>query len=263
MSGREFSERDLHVALDGEMPAEDRQAYSAWLEAHPDMKARSARFADDRRRLREALGGIENEPAPRRLTALLETGESPARTGTGRRWRRAAAATALVLAGGVAGYGLGTLQRAPGTGVEFRLADGAIAAHAIYSNEKLHVVEVGADQRDHLVGWLSKRLGMTLTAPDLDAQGFELVGGRLLPSADKTAAQFMYQDATGGRISLYVIRDEASAETGFRILDERGIRAVYWLDEGYGCAVAGAIPEATLLSLADAVYRQLLNGEQS
>ena len=71
------------------------------------------------------------------------------------------------------------------------------------------VVEVGADQKDHLVGWLSKRVGVTLTAPDLESQGFRLIGGRLLPAGTTgMAAQFMYEDATGRRVS------EVGAELG-------------------------------------------------
>ena len=78
----------------------------------------------------------------------------------------------------------------------------------MYAAEKLHVVEVGADQKDHLVGWLSKRVGTTLVAADFTAEGFELVGGRLLPLAERPAAQFMYQDQSGNRVSLYVTGDE-------------------------------------------------------
>ena len=55
----------------------------------------------------------------------------------------------------------------------------AIAAHLIYANEKRHVVEVGADDEEHLVGWLSNRLGTELKAPDFSAEGYSLVGGRL------------------------------------------------------------------------------------
>ena len=95
----------------------------------------------------------------------------------------------------------------------------------MYSAEKVHVVEVGADQKDHLVGWLSKRVGTPLVAPDLSAEGFQLVGGRLLPAAEKPAAQFMYQDRAGTRISLYVTPDTGKAETGFQLYEEDGARA--------------------------------------
>ncbi|RUZ79222.1 anti-sigma factor, partial [Mesorhizobium sp. M7A.F.Ca.US.003.02.2.1] len=33
MIRRDFSERDIHMALDGELPADERAAYDAWLDA--------------------------------------------------------------------------------------------------------------------------------------------------------------------------------------------------------------------------------------
>ena len=86
------------------------------------------------------------------------------------------------------------------------------------------------------------------------------LGGRLLPEQRRSAAQFMYQDAEGNRISLYVARDPANGDTGFRFVEEGGTRAIYWLDDGYGCAVAGAVSEATLDAIATTSYKQLLEG---
>ncbi len=54
--------------------------------------------------------------------------------------------------------------------------------------EVRHPVEVTAAQQDHLVQWLSKRVGRPLKVPVLAAEGYELVGGRLL-SGDGGAAR--------------------------------------------------------------------------
>ena len=59
------------------------------------------------------------------------------------------------------------------------LAHRAAIAHAVYSPEVRHPVEVSADQQDHLVRWLSKRLGTDLRPPVLGGSGFELVGGQI------------------------------------------------------------------------------------
>jgi anti-sigma factor RsiW len=260
MTTRGYSDRDIHLALDGELPADDRQGFDRWLEAHPDMRALAQRFTEDREQLKAELDSILDEQVPERLSRIIAARDGmPAHRN--RIWRYAAAA-ALLAVGGVAGYFAAPRLNA-NTPALIQMADSAIDAHNIYSNEKLHVVEVGADQRDHLQGWLSKRVGVKLIAPDLKNQGFELIGGRLLPSGKKTAAQFMYQDATGNRVSLYVTRDETGADTGYRMLEENGSRAIYWLDGGYGCAVAGAAPEKLLSAIADATYSQLLAGDKS
>ncbi|HVW56406.1 MAG TPA: anti-sigma factor [Rhizobiaceae bacterium] len=255
MTNREFSENDIHLALDGEMPVEERPAFERWLDAHPDMQARSHRFATDRDRLRETLAGILEEPVPPRLSGMPLIPEEAIK-GPPRLFWRSFAAAAILLVGGLGGFILGRMNWGTPLSGE-NVADKAIAAHVLYASETRHVVEVGADQKDHLVGWLSKRVGIHLVAPDFSGVGFKLVGGRLLPSAHKAAAQFMYQDHAGVRISLYVVRDPGSHETSFRLLKEDGARAFYWLDNGCGYAVAGNVPENTLLTLANLAYTQL------
>ena len=161
-------------------------------------------------------------------------------------WKPALAAS-LVLASAALGYYAGVSRQQVEQGRDAAIIERALQAHVMYSAEKLHVVEVGADQKDHLVGWLSKRVGTPF-------------GGRLLPAAEKPAAQFMYQDRQGMRVSLYVTPDTGKAETGFRLYEEDGARAFYWLDGGFCYAVAGAIPEKTLLDITNSAYRQLLDG---
>jgi len=262
MSRHDFSERDIHLPLDGELPDDERAAYDAWLDANPAMQARAARFAEDMERLRAAGAAVLAEPVPERLGAVVQGRAASPRRSMRPAWRLAAAA-AVLLVGVAVGYVFGTSGWMSVDPQGLRLADGAIAAHNIYSAEKLHVVEVGADQKDHLVGWLSKRLGMTLVAPDLSAQGYALLGGRLLPAGEENAAQFMYEDKAGNRISLYVARNASKRDTGFRFAREGATRAVFWLEPGYGCAIAGAASDDMLTGIADAAYRQLLGGEKS
>ena len=258
MTVRDYSEQDIHLALDGEMPDEDAAGYRAWLETNPEMSAKAERYAADRSRMRQALAGVVNEPVPARLAGAV----SEESGGAGLAWfRRAAAAAILLAAGGIGGYLIGDAGLRQDTSPERSIAQDAIAAHAIYAAEKLHVVEVGADQKDHLVGWLSKRVGLPLVAPDLTAQGFELVGGRLLPAGETTAAQFMYQDRSGNRVSLYVTSETGAPDTGFRLFEAERAKAYYWLDDGYGCAVSGTVPEERLMAVTNAAYRQLLGSE--
>jgi anti-sigma factor RsiW len=260
MQQRSFSERDIHLAIDGELPADDSVAFELWLDRNPEMKTKYARYRSDADRLRAAFAGVLDEEIPPRLGLASAGGRQVSRR-SGMLWRSLAAAVILA-AVGVGGFAAGRLTlQAPGGETGAQIADRAIAAHVIYAAEKLHVVEVGADQKDHLVGWLSKRVGLRLVAPDFTSEGYSLVGGRLLPAAHRTAAQFMYQDAGGARISLYVTDDPGRADTGFRFMQEDGARAYYWIDGGYGCAIAGAAPEDKLKAIARLAYRQLLAGE--
>jgi anti-sigma factor RsiW len=257
MSRSDFSLNDIHLALDGELPADDRADFEHWLDAHPDMKALSTRFERDRATLAAALAPILEETVPARLEKRV-SGEIRPRRSWGQYMRYAAAAAILLVVGGVAGYGLGVTNPSEPK-LEDQIVSDAIAAHTMYAAEKLHVVEVGADQKDHLLGWLSQRVGTTLVLADFSPEGFALVGGRLLPLAERPSAQFIYQDQSGNRVSLYVTADEQGEETGFRRYAEDGALAIYWVDKGYCYAVTGAVSEDKLAAIANAAYRQLLD----
>jgi anti-sigma factor RsiW len=99
----------------------------------------------------------------------------------------------------------------------------------------------------------------------LAAQGYDLVGGRLLPGDQGARAQFMYQNGRGERVTLYVGAIDAgkagaampAGETAFRFTSEAGASSFYWVDQGFGYALAGRLERADLLRLSEAVYRQL------
>ncbi|PBC03071.1 anti-sigma factor [Mesorhizobium sp. WSM3860] len=263
MTRRDFTDRDIHMALDGELPGEERVAYDAWLEANPEMKAKSARYIADRAALRAALAGVMDEPVPAKLRQAV-LGEAPARTPAWRsRWWLSAAAAAVLTVGGFGGY-LAGIDGVGRSESDDQLAEQAIAAHLIYAAEKRHAVEVPASDKDHLQTWLSNRVGLKLVAPDLAAEGFALVGGRLLPAGERgKAAMLLYEDAKGERISLFVTAESSQTTKGTYTAEADGPEAVYWLDKGYGCAVVGSLPPERLSEVAKSAYGQLLAGISS
>jgi anti-sigma factor RsiW len=134
----------------------------------------------------------------------------------------------------------------------------AARAHAVYVSEVRHPVEVDASQEAHLVAWLSKRLGTKLRVPLLADEGFNLLGGRLLPGNEGPVAQFMYQDASGTRLTLYVTRPgKGDTPTAFRFAQEDKVAVFYWVDRECGYALSGDIDRPRLAKVANTVYRQL------
>lgn len=254
---RDFSERDIHMALDGELPGDDRASYEAWLNANPDMKARAQRFADDRRRLQEALAPIVSEPVPHRLTYLV-TGDIVPLPRT-RRWRSFAAAAVILVIGAAGGYLAGTGQMALQAQAEDRLTEQALAAFGVYTADQGHKVEVGAGDENYLLTWLSSRTGVKLVAPDLSAEGFALVGGRLLPDGERGAAMLLYEGEKGS-LAVYVTGRGGKKTWGTHEAGGDGPTAVYWLDEGWGCAIVGTLPEERLVEVARKAYKQLRAG---
>jgi anti-sigma factor RsiW len=263
MTGRDFSERDIHMALDGELPAEDRMAFDLWLLANPEMAARSARYAADSETLRTAFAGVLHESIPPRPTKTLLGEAGSRRQALRSRWWLAAAAAVLLAVGGVAGYFTGAGGVGAEDQVQDQLAEEAIAAHVIYAAEKRHAVEVPASDKDHMETWLSNRVGLKLVTPDLAPEGFHLVGGRLLPAGSHKAAMLLYEDDAGNRLSMFITAEVAAKGKGTYAEAADGPHAVYWLDKGYGCAIVGTLPSGQLSAVATSAYKQLIAGMAS
>ena len=202
--------------------------------------------------LHELYDPVLEEPVPPRLHARRSI------------WRTPALAAAWLLLGicigAVAGWQLHASRAIVAQQAEVpAFVKRAAMAHATYSPEVRHPVEVGADQEQHLVTWLSKRLGAQVRAPKLEAIGYSLVGGRLLPGDNGPVAHFMYQTEKGRRITLYVRTDAAeNRETAFRYAAEGNVKVFYWIDRKLGYAISSAdIGKDDLLKIANAVYQQL------
>jgi anti-sigma factor RsiW len=206
--------------------------------------------------LHQLYDPVLEEPVPERVSSRLGARRA--------RWRTAAIAAGWVVlglaAGGIAGWQLHAWRAAAPQQAEVpSFVKRAAVAHAVYSPEVRHPVEVGADQEQHLVAWLSKRLGAPLRAPHLEDVGYYLVGGRLLPGETGPVAHFMYQCKKGTRVTLYLRTNSAgSQETAFRYAAEGPVKVFYWIDRRLGYALSSAdIAADDLLKVANAVYQQL------
>jgi anti-sigma factor RsiW len=240
-------ESDLQAYVDGVAEEPRRLEVEAYLAERPEEAERVRAYRAQSAALRALFDPVLAEPVP----AALAARPAP------RRWRAAALAAGVLFAGVATGWiARGVLVPLPQAGMS--LARSAAIAHAVYSPEVRHPVEVGADQEDHLVKWLSKRLGTDLRAPKLSSAGYDLVGGRLLSGPQGPVAQFMYQDAKGQRLTLYVSAQKGDGhDTAFRFSQEDKVSVFYWIDHKYGYALSGEIKRENLLALATAVYQQL------
>jgi anti-sigma factor RsiW len=122
--------------------------------------------------------------------------------------------------------------------------------------EVRHPVEVRADE-EHLIRWLTRRVGAPIRAPSLAEQGWKLMGGRLLPDIDVPAAQFMYEDGRGRRLTLYIRKETGLNNTSFQFAERDGFGSFYWIDKPLAYALAGRLERDELMSLANTVYAQL------
>jgi len=244
----------LHAYVDGEFEASEKLLIEKELASDHEARQSIETWRRQNKAIRETFADVIHEQLPPGVRAALHV----RRVNIGR-WLvpgLVAAAVAL-LAGGYAlyaGLGLGT-----GAGRDF--AENALSAHVVYSAEVRHPVEVSAAEKPHLDSWLSKRLGHKISAPDLSSRGFQLIGGRLLHEGRKPAAQFMYEDGSKRRLTVYVAGNPAKRETSMRLEETMGYTTCYWLDEDAGYAVAGEFKPAELLPLAMFIYDAFEGGE--
>jgi anti-sigma factor RsiW len=171
--------------------------------------------------------------------------------------RRAAAAAAILALGIVLGFGAARIGTPQAVATGTTLADAALLAHSTYAPEVRHPVEVAASDSDHMTAWLSKRLGRGLVIPDFGAEGFHLVGGRVLPDMNGPAAAMMYEDATGARVTVYISNDPGQSETALRLASGHGSEGFWWVDHGLGCAVVGDAPRDVLKTMAGKAYQAI------
>ena len=230
---------------------EDRARLTALAAGDTALAAELADWDRQDAALRALYAPVAEEPLPDRLLAPVRAARlRPSPTPV--QWR-IAAAVALLAVGFVSGWAGARLL--PGS-AQPMLAQAAMESYATYAVEVKHPVEVAASDGAHLVQWLSKRLGAPIRPPDLGAEGFTLIGGRLLPGDATPAALLMYEDELGRRLALYITRSEG-AERELAFAEETGRQAFWWVEDGLGCALAGDLPRETLRKLAIAAYHGL------
>ncbi|MBW8330021.1 MAG: anti-sigma factor [Thiobacillus sp.] len=286
-----ITETDLQAYVDNRLNDARRGEVEAYLAVHPDDARRLARYSHINNDLHDHLDPILSEKIPDRLLACFNTPAESASPlsrirlanirarirdlskrflGRGRAlgilvpaspvggWKSASyALTAAWLSLGVV---LGwQMQRALPQNDMPPMVRHAAVAYVTYASEVTHPVEIQASNEDHLEAWLSRRLGMNLRAPKLDTAGFTLMGGRLLAGTHGPAAQFMYEDGVGRRLTLYVKTQEMGYDKSrsFEFAQEREVNAFYWIDDGTGYVLSGNLGRADLLKVAEAAHQQL------
>lgn len=263
-----LTEDEIHALVDGRLAPAALSALQIRLAQDLVAQATVLKWQQQRTALRGLHQHVLIEPLPATLLAAAQQ-SAASQQEINQWWRWGGMAAGVLLAFGVGWFSHTAWQGASPSPLlaKARAAQGfaqqAGFAHVVYSPELRHPVEVSAAEQEHLVQWLSKRVGRPLKVPNLGPQGYELMGGRLLPGDAGARAQFMFQNAAGTRITLYLGAIDKAAggadahETSFRFAADGPVPSFYWIDQGFGYALTGPLPRAALMQLVQAVYRQL------
>ncbi len=206
--------------------------------------------------LHDAFDPWLHEPLPERLIAATAGRTAPSASRFARWKAPAAAAAALLIGLSVGWFGRDVSLQREGTPTTF--VRQAVLTHALYASDVNRPVEIWAAEERRLVNWLSKRLGFAVRAPDLNALGFALVGGRLVAGNEMPTALFVYENADKQRMTLQVRKQtHDSGETAFRYAVEDGVGVYYWIEDNCSYALSGNLDRTQLLAIGRVVYGQL------
>jgi anti-sigma factor RsiW len=242
------TEDELHAYVDNELPAERRDDVEMWLATHPEDDERVRSWRAMAEALHARYDAVADEPVPKRLE-IERLVRQP------RKWVYGAIAATLVAF--IAGGGVGWLARgaaaSPSAFQNFTVD--ALDAHRLYVVEVRHPVEVPGSERAHLQQWLTRRCGWVVHAPELEASGLKLVGGRLLPGLTGPASFLMYESASGERFTIYTAK-AAAETTQMRYAKQDKDGALFWAERGVAYVVSGSSDRERLTQVARLVYDQ-------
>lgn len=258
MTRSNLTDEELIGYFEGALTPDEIREIEALLASDPEARARLDLWARQNDDIRAAFPDQSLGPVPDRLHEALRAAPSASTSAAGaaRPLRRIAAAAALVALGGIGGWTGRAALTAPAPAE--RLAEAAISAHDTFVVEVKHPVEVTADQREHMDAWMSNRMGTAMRPPDLTTAGYRLMGGRILPAGDRPASLYMYENADGQRITLYIAHQPGDAASAFLFSGSGRTQSLEWSDGGLGYALVGSVPRERLREVAEDVYDQLL-----
>lgn len=254
MTDAPVTETELQHYVDGRLPRDRETAVTAWLAARPEEAERIGAYRSERDALRAALAPIAGEPLPAELDLNLRR----------RRWphwlsaRGMTVAASIVLAfvvGGGSGWMLRDRAAPPIVGTA-ALAREAAASYVVYADDTDRPVEIAATGQLELDRWFSRRLSRPVKAPDLRAAGFDLIGGRLIATNFGPAGLYLYRDASGASVALYLRPMRVQGTDRMTWREEGAVRGWTWADDGLGFGVFGEMPADRLHSTADMARAQ-------
>jgi anti-sigma factor RsiW len=255
---RPVSEDDLHGYVDDRLAPGRRAEVEAYLEAHPEIAARVADYRSQNEALREAFAPAAAAPIPPDLNLERMVAAHRARTSFAG-WRLAASLALTLGAGATGGWLVRGMSNPPQAGVA-ALSREAADNYKVYAADRARPVEISGEQQAVLTEWISHRLQRPVATPDLTSAGYNLMGGRLVATAHGPAGLFLYQNAEGVRLAVFVrVMGERDRNASMANHDVNGVESVAWADDGLGYDLAGPVQAGALRPIANAVRRQTLN----
>jgi len=237
----------LHGLLDGELDAVNAAACEAHLKTCEGCHAEFLRL----QALRSAIAAPEVAyHAPPRLRASIEAALAAEAAPARPRMLRRAAPWAGGAVGGLLAASLAVMAVAPqltAPGLEAQLVDSHV--RSLMAN---HLTDVGTSNEHVVKPWFNGKVDVAPPVPELSAQGFPLVGGRLDYVDGRVASAIVYKRRLH-TVNLFVWPEgHTMLGAGDRAVRRDGYSVVEWSRGGLRFAAVSDIGLGDLKSFRDA-----------
>lgn len=244
------SDIELQAFIDNELDSVRHAEIEILIRNNPELQLKAREYMQINQGLKDLFQHHLNEKTPEKLTEIIKIQSS------NNILSQVASLFIAVIIGLVLGwYSRGEIQTQKTVQpLTQQIIQDAFSYHAVYTPEIKHPVEVSSEHEEHLVKWLSKRLKTPVKAPDFSFAGFELLGGRLLSSDSNPAAQFMYENSQGQRLTLFTRqkRDNEN-QTEFRYARKNNMNGFYWTDNNLSFVILSEISKNKIYELVTKV----------
>lgn len=217
----------LHALLDGELEVGSAREVEAHLSGCANCAAELARV----RELRRAMSGADLRfKAPAALRARIEAAipseprliKSPSRRSLLQGFALGTALSAMAATGAV--------FMVVGSNQDERMLGDVVSAH-LRSLQPDHLADVLSTDRGAVKPWFNGKVALAPPVPDLTAQGFTLLGGRLDAIDGKQVAALVYKRRTH-IINLFVTAAADTNHSPAQAEAVQGFNTQRWSDEG-------------------------------
>jgi len=265
----DIQEDDLHAYVDNQLSDEKRRAVEELMRDKPEIAEKIQQWQQQNQAIaeyfeKESFAQIPEKLKLENISLAVKKDHDQETKSQGYPWYYSMAASLFLAIGGatIGWFAHDNLQETPKNAPVF--ANMAISAYEVFSVEVLHPVEVGANKKEHLVKWLSKRIDHSIKLPALENYGFKLLGGRLLSMQEgRAAAQFMFENKQGKRITWLISKSPAYKDHAFFFKNDKSINSYYWMDTNVAYSVSGEMNKDNLYKLSRGIYQQITNHESS
>lgn len=257
------SDAELVAYLDGELPADEREAIERRLGADRRLQARLTYLAaGDRpfaRSFDALLAGAPSERLRQILVGALATRGARLAGDARRRHRglaRIAAAIFLFLAGAAVGIGLPQLFSPAGDPQHDGWREAVAEYLTLYTGETLAGIPDDAALRSRELAAVGDKLGVDLTAEKVALPGLALKRSQLFRLDGRPLAQIAYLSPEAGPVAFCIITNGATDEP-LRFEERHGKRIVYWSRDGRAFLLIGNLSKAELEALAATLAKRV------